>query len=83
MNRQEAIREACEIVGLAYGVIGDYTSASDGFCDKCTERLGPDWPYQNGGVALAYVRKAVVEKLKADGYEVPSAIERPEREEAR
>lgn len=68
MTREEAIREACEIVGLAFHSIGDYSRASDGFCDKCPAATCPSWTYHNEGHILAYVRQAVVEKLQRDGY---------------
>lgn len=73
MTRQEAITEACSIVALAYHSIGDYDYPSDGFCDKCSKlNLGT---YQNKGDALEYVRKAVVEKLKRDGYVIATGFD--------
>lgn len=65
LTRKEAIREACNIVGLAYHSINQYSEASDGFCDECPELAGP---YQNAGEALAYVRAAVVAALRRDGF---------------
>jgi hypothetical protein len=68
VNQQEAIRHACETVSLAYHSIGDYNDASDGFCDKCPHN-GKD-TFRNGGHVLRYVRFAVLEKLKRDGYRI-------------
>ena len=70
MNRQEAIREACDIVGLAYHSVGDYSHASDGFCDECEKHQSHLSNYSNQGTALDYVRKAVLNQLKADGFEI-------------
>ena len=72
MNREEAIKEACGIIALAYQSIGDFRYASDGFCSECERDLEPNWDYKNDGYALDYVRQAVVDKLKADGYTIPS-----------
>ena len=69
MTCQEAIREACRIVALAYRSIGDFSEPSDGFCDLCPFSDDPV-SYRNAGRALEYVRLAVVAKLKADGHEV-------------
>jgi hypothetical protein len=53
MTQQEAIREACSIVALAYRSIGDYSHASDGFCDKCPATAhAATWNFQNEGRAL-------------------------------
>ena len=68
--REEAIQEACEIVALAYRSIGDYSRASDGFCQKCQDLHGGAWNYANQGGALEYVRRAVLDALKRDGYGV-------------
>ena len=66
MTRIEAIREACEIVGLAYHSVGDYSKANDCFC--------VDYPglgkFSNQGGALEFVRQAVLGKLQKDGFRV-------------
>ena len=66
MTKQDAIRHACTTVGFAYNSIGDFRYPSDGFCDEC-EVYG-DAQYQNKGDALRYVRIAVLEKLRRDGF---------------
>lgn len=70
MTRAEAIKEACSIVALAYRSIGDYSHASDGFCDKCQADRSPAWTFQNQGFALEYVRLAVLTALKRDGITI-------------
>jgi len=70
MNKEQAIIETCAIVALAYRSIGDYKYPSDGFCSKCTETLGENWSYYNAGNAIDYVRRAVLNQLKADGYKI-------------
>ncbi len=70
MNKQEAIRNACETMALAYRSIGDYSKASDGFCYECEDRQGSGWTYSNQGEALAYVRNAVLQQLKRDGFAI-------------
>jgi len=70
MTRDEAIREACSIVAMAYRSIGDYSQPSDGFCSGCPPQEHPDWNYQNAGQALQYVRTAVVRALAEDGHTV-------------
>lgn len=67
LNLEDAIKEACGIVGMAYHSIGDYSHPSDGFCREC---VGRGLSYQNAGVALEYVRRAVIEKLQRDGFTV-------------
>jgi hypothetical protein len=76
LTRIEAIREACRIIALAYHSIGDYSKASDGFCDKCSNHQTEHWHYSNQGAALKYVRTAVSEKLKRDGYEIASGFDK-------
>lgn len=60
MNRQETIEAVCEIIGVAYNTIGDYSHASDCFCEECQF-------YRNEGKAIEYVRRAVNRALIADG----------------
>ena len=83
MNKQDAIRTACEIVSLAYRSIGDYTHASDGFCDECEKHQSHLSNYSNQGKALDYVRKAVLNQLKADGFEIDSRFDQVTGEELR
>ena len=76
MNKQDAIRTACEIVALAYRSIGDYSHASDGFCDICEAHQGPIWSYANEGHALKYVREAVLDALISDGYTIDEQFDK-------
>lgn len=74
MTRDEAITEACAIVALAYRSIGDYSTASDGFCPRCRQgREG--WTYENDGRILAYVRHAVLDALKRDGHKIAKGFD--------
>lgn len=75
MTRQEAMREACEIVALAYHSIGDYTLPSDGFCDKCPAAAHALWHYQNSGEALQWVREAVLQRLRHEGIRVAAGFD--------
>jgi hypothetical protein len=70
MTRDQAIREACSIVALAFHSMGDYSSASDGFCGDCPAAKHREWGYSNDGKALEYVRMAVLKALKADGFKI-------------
>lgn len=84
MTRQEAITEVCQIVALAYGSINNFSTASDCFCEEGAEARiekaeGPCvvdgvrrrmTTYRNEGVTIVYVRQAVMEKLKKDGYTI-------------
>ncbi len=74
MTIEEAIREACRIVALAYKSIGDYRHASDGFCDLCPNSGDPE-SFRNEGKAIEYVRLAVVARLKADGYGIAEGFD--------
>jgi len=67
MTRKEVIKEACEIVGLAYNSIRDYSTASDCFC---RDDIDDDY-YRNDGAAISYVRQAVIKALQEDGYKIP------------
>lgn len=75
MTKQEAIRETCSIIALAYHSIGDYSEPSDGFCDKCEKLHGILWNYQNSGKTIQYVREAVLKALKADGHKVVAGFD--------
>lgn len=72
MTREEAIQAACSITSLAFHSIRDYSKASDGFCDVCRRYRELDGlgNYQNQGETLAYVRLAVLNALKRDGYKI-------------
>jgi len=84
MTRQEAIRQACSILSLAYHSVGNYDTPSDGFCDSCPAgRLGGEWHYQNAGGALDYVRAAVVAALKRDGHAIDGGFDAEGREKAK
>ena len=67
MTKQKATREACSIMGLVYRAFNDYSKPSDGFCDICSGRF---MSYANDGHTLEYVRKAVLNQLKSDGYDL-------------
>ncbi len=71
---EDAISESCRTVALAYHSIADYTHASDGFCPMC-RNAHEHGQYKNDGYALRFVRDAVVEKLRRDGYEVDSGFD--------
>lgn len=77
---EETIEEVCSIVSMAYAAMGDYTLSSDGFCRKCPARISKGWSYVNSGVAVDYVREAVVEKLARDGYAIPEGYDANGRE---
>jgi hypothetical protein len=70
MTKQEAIKEACAIVALAYHSVGEYTHSSDGFCG-----CSPFENYQNDGIALNYVREAVLQRLAKDGCKVADGFD--------
>jgi hypothetical protein len=70
MTREEAIKDACSIVSLAYRSIGDYSHASDGFCHTCINTHSLSWSFANQGFALDYVRRAVVASLTLDGFTI-------------
>lgn len=71
MTRSDAVQHACETVSIAYHSIRDYSKPSDGFCDKCMDR---DMSFHNSGDTLDYVRRAVVQQLLRDGYEISERI---------
>ena len=75
MTRDEAIREVCSIVALAYHSIGNYSQPSDGFCDMCPSGKHGAWSYQNAGRAIDYVRRAVVLLLHSDGHSIPDGFD--------
>ncbi len=69
LSVSEVIKEYCKIGGLAYHSIGDFCDPSDGFCDLCPNSGNPE-SFRNDGHIIDYVRKAVLEKLKRDGYKI-------------
>ena len=71
MTRQETISKVCAIVGLVFQSRGDFSQASDCFCD---ENQFPSYSYQNGGGAIEYIRMAVVQQLIKDGYTVKGEV---------
>lgn len=75
LSRDEAIKEACSIVALAYRSIGDYSHASDGFCQTCQDQHGPAWGFSNAGLTLEYVRLAVLTALKRDGITIHAGFD--------
>lgn len=75
MTREDAVRQACEIMALAYHSIGEYAMPADGFCDKCPAATVHAWGYSNSGEVFDYVRKAVLNQLAADGHRVSSAFD--------
>ena len=68
MTKDDAIEQSCSIIALAYHSLGDYTTASDGFCRRCDDI--PRLEYRNEGLAIEFVRLAVVEALNARGIKV-------------
>ena len=68
LTRDQAIRAACALTGLVYHSRGDYSQPSDGFCSTCLAQQDPRWTFTNTGETLAYIRDAVIARLKAEGY---------------
>lgn len=82
MNQTETIRWACRIVALAYRSIGDYGTASDGFCEDCPNHRSAR--FRHDGVTLKYVEQAVKEKLLREGFALdPRVLEELKREGAK
>ncbi len=69
MRQEEVERDACRILALAYHSIGDYSQPCDGFCDLCPCSGDPE-SFRHHPKVLDYVRQAVLEKLRRDGYEI-------------
>ena len=68
MTQEEVITYVCRITALVYLSIGDYSHASDGFCKICPNTNRPN--FRHDGKTLEYIKQAVIEKLKKDGYEI-------------
>jgi hypothetical protein len=62
-RRDQIIAKLCGIVGMVQRSIGDYSHASDCFCVETPN-------FQHEEKTIDYVREAVIEKLKRDGYTV-------------
>ncbi len=67
MTKSQVITEVCGIVALAFFSINDLNKSSDCFCE---DGHGIDSHFQNDGETIAYVRQAVIEKLRRDGFDV-------------
>jgi len=71
LTRDEVLIEACSVFALVYHSKGDYSKPCDGFCPRCPSGVGHDDCYfRNSGEVLDYVRVAVLEKLKRDGFKI-------------
>jgi len=66
MTHDEVIEHLCRTVQIIGDTKKDYSHASDGFCKTCLSR---GIRFEHAGFTLAYVREAVIEKLRKDGYE--------------
>lgn len=64
------INHLCSTVAIAFHSIGDYTHASDCFCEDGEGFSKLVTGFRHDGETLEYVRKAVIEQLKRDGYKV-------------
>jgi hypothetical protein len=73
VKRHEVICRLCQIVGMVYQAQGDFTHASDCFCDDPPPGVHSIGGFRHEGKTLDYVEQAVREQLKRDGYEVPAA----------
>lgn len=71
MTEKGAIREACRIMALAFRSIDD-DHPSDGFCEECPFHGAS---YRNDGRILDYMRVAVLEKLKRDGFKIADGFD--------
>jgi hypothetical protein len=72
-TREEAIEEACKVYSLVYHSLSLSDEAQDGYCQKCAKlQKDQNYPeYRNSGPTFDFVREAVVEKLKREGYRIP------------
>ena len=68
MTRDEVIRHLCETVDIIYKSRGDYSQASDCFCSP--KHDSGFSLFEHSGYTVRYLRHAVVEKLRHDGYKV-------------
>ena len=54
------------MIALAYQSVGNYEHASDCFCSD----LPVQWNYNNQGIAMRFVRDAILAKLNAENIGV-------------
>jgi hypothetical protein len=66
-SREHAVRAACKIQALVNHSAGDYGHPADCFC---SEGLQAGVIFRNDGATIAYIRRAVVDQLKRDGYSI-------------
>ena len=66
IDKEQVINHLCRTVSCVYVSIGDYSESSDCFCGKKDMADG----FRHKGETLEYVRAAVIEKLKRDGFNV-------------
>lgn len=81
LTLQQALEESCAVFALAYMSIGNFKRPADGFCTKCAfgirPALMPVQPgFKNHGHIIAYVRRAVVKQLKADGCKIAKGFDK-------
>ena len=67
MSREQIIELLCEITGLVFHSIRDYSEPSDCVCGshRC-----PGFSFAHSGRTVAWIRQAVVEKLERDGIPI-------------
>jgi hypothetical protein len=58
------IRELCELRGMVYNAIGDYSHPCDCLCELSAAHPGT---FQDAGKVHEYIREAVLTQLRADG----------------
>ena len=73
MTYKEVIKHLCQTVGVVFNTIKDYSKASDCFCN---ENARTSQSFLHSGITLKYVRDAVIEKLKRDGYNPDEVLEK-------
>lgn len=72
-RQKEVIRDLCSLQALVWNCLDpNATTSSDCFCEKQSMK-GESYRHEN--LSLEYIRNAVVEKLKADGYTFPEGYE--------
>ena len=70
MNTAEKmITKFCALQSAVAHTRKDYENANDCFCPESSFKEDPDL-YRNDETAYDYIRQAVIEKLKADGFDV-------------
>lgn len=68
MTKQECIEQMCALSSLAVNAVIGFDNPNDCFCRKARFH-GED--FRHTGEGIAFVRAAVVEKIKRDGYKIP------------